>query len=70
MAENLLDKVLVVCYTLIKKGGKPMNDSILRELIRLQDTLKEILPNELWQSWAEENEKVCEHLRKESDAYG
>lgn len=47
-----------------------MNDSILRELIRLQDTLKEILPNELWQSWVEENEKVCEHLRKERDAYG
>ena len=41
-----------------------MIESLIRELYRFQDTLAEFVPSEIWQSWAENNEKIILYLEK------
>ena len=40
-----------------------MQESLSRELCRIQDTLKEFISDELWHEWATVNEKVLEVLQ-------
>jgi len=42
-----------------------MESSLVRELCRIQDTLRTIVPFEIWQSWALANEEIIEYLQKE-----
>ena len=42
-----------------------MKKSIIRELIRFQDLLRGLIPLELWQAWANANEKVIDYLESE-----
>lgn len=42
-----------------------MKKSIIRELIRFQDLLSGLIPLELWQAWANANEKVIDYLESE-----
>lgn len=42
-----------------------MKESLVRELIRFQDLLKGLIPWELWQAWADANEKVIDYLESE-----
>lgn len=42
-----------------------MNESLIRELIRFQDLLNGFVPLELWQAWADANEKVIDYLERE-----
>lgn len=42
-----------------------MKESLIRELIRFQDLLKYHIPSELWQAWADANEKVINYLESE-----
>jgi len=41
-----------------------MKESIIRELIRMQDTIRQIIPYNIWQSWAIENEKIIIYLQE------
>lgn len=46
-----------------------MEESLARELTRIQDTLANIIPKHLWERWAEVNEEVVwvlENLCKKS----
>ena len=46
-----------------------MEESLARELTRIQDTLADVIPKCLWQRWAEVNEEVVwvlENLCKKS----
>ena len=42
-----------------------MIESLIRELIRQQDTLAHFLPNELWYKYAQINEDVIDYLNQE-----
>lgn len=42
-----------------------MKESLIRELIRFQDLLNGLVPLELWQAWADANEKVINYLESE-----
>lgn len=42
-----------------------MKESLIRELIRFQDLLHGLVPWELWQTWADANEKVIGYLESE-----
>lgn len=42
-----------------------MKESLVRELIRFQDLLRYFVPWELWQVWAEANEKIINYLESE-----
>lgn len=42
-----------------------MEESLIRELIRFQDLLNGLIPLELWQIWADANEKVIDYLESE-----
>ena len=42
-----------------------MKESLIRELIRFQDLLNDLIPLELWQAWADANEKVIDYLESE-----
>ncbi len=42
-----------------------MKESLIRELIRFQDLLNDLVPLELWQAWTDANEKVIEYLESE-----
>ena len=42
-----------------------MKESLIRELIRFQDLLNGLVPLELWQTWADTNEKVIDYLESE-----
>ena len=42
-----------------------MKESLIRELIRFQDLLNGLVPLELWQAWADVNEKVIDYLESE-----
>lgn len=42
-----------------------MEKSLIRELIRFQDLLREFVPLELWQAWADANEKIINYLESE-----
>lgn len=49
-----------------------MIESIIRELVRFQDTLSDLIPLKLWSPWAEANEEVIDflneyYLEKEGD---
>lgn len=39
-----------------------MKESLIRELIRFQDLLHDLVPWELWHSWAEVNEEIINYL--------
>ena len=39
-----------------------MEQSIARELLRMQDVLREFIPPWLWHQWAEVNEEVVDVL--------
>ena len=41
-----------------------MIESLIRELYRFQDTLAEFVPSEIWQPWAENNEKLIWYLEE------
>ena len=42
-----------------------MKESLIRELIRFQDLLNDLVPLELWQSWAGANEEIINYLESE-----
>ena len=42
-----------------------MKESLIRELIRFQDLLRGFVPLELWQVWANANEKIIDYLESE-----
>lgn len=42
-----------------------MKESLIRELIRFQDLLHSFVPSELWQTWADANEKIINYLESE-----
>ena len=42
-----------------------MKESLIRELIRFQDLLNSLVPLELWQAWADANEKIIDYLKSE-----
>ena len=46
-----------------------MKESLIRELCRIQDTLKQFISYELWQEWAAINEKVLAYLQAENHNY-
>ena len=39
-----------------------MNESLIRELIRFQDLLHDLVPWELQQTWADANERIIDYL--------
>ena len=41
-----------------------MEESMLRELIIIQNALPEMIPTDLWEEWAQANEKVCDYFEK------
>lgn len=42
-----------------------MKESLIRELIRFQDLLHDLVPSELWQAWADANENIIDYLESE-----
>ena len=41
-----------------------MEESMLRELILIQNALPSMIPTDLWEEWAQANEKVCDYLEE------
>lgn len=41
-----------------------MKESLIRELIRFQDLLHDLIPSELWQTWADANENIINYLER------
>lgn len=44
-----------------------MEESMMRELIFIQDNLIHLIPFDLWQKWAIINEEVCEYLERKNN---
>jgi len=47
-------------------GTIKVEESLIRELCRIQDTLKWFVPDELWHKWAEANEEILSFLQENS----
>ena len=44
-----------------------MEDSLIRELIHIQNALAEIVPIDLYYKWAEINEEIIDWLKEEEE---